>query len=251
MKRYRLLGQHTLVDLDVVEDMVEAAGLNGVEVVYEIGTGSGVLTERLCSLAGSVVSCEVDEALYRVALSRLDKKNLRLVRGDGFDMDVKFDVFVSSLPYYCSTRFVRWLLNKKFKRAVVLLQKEFVEKMLAEVGGRCYKAVSVLARYSFNITPIRDVPPDAFTPKPKVQSTLVLITPKPNRSLSKEVVQTVYKLFTLRRKKVLTALKMLTKNAEVCTLPLQPALLTKRVASLTPKEVVELAKMLVDHFGAL
>ncbi|MEM2883112.1 MAG: 16S rRNA (adenine(1518)-N(6)/adenine(1519)-N(6))-dimethyltransferase RsmA [Nitrososphaerales archaeon] len=248
MRRPRLLGQHTLVDSNVVEAMVEAAELEGCEVVYEIGTGSGVLTRRLCSLAGKVVSCEVDEALYRVALSKLDAKNLKLIRGDGFDADVKFDVFISSLPYYCSSRFVKWLIGKKFNRAVVLLQKEFVQKLLAEVGGKYYRAISVLAQYAFNITPIRDVPPDAFTPKPKVQSTLVLITPKPNRSISKEITQTIYKLFALRKKKVSTAFKMLVKNSKICALPIHPTLLAKRVASLTPEEAVELAKLLVDCF---
>lgn len=247
MRKYRALGQHALVDLAVVDAMVEAAELRGDEVVYEIGTGSGVLTNRLCSLARRVISCEVDEALFSAALGRLNQTNLTLVKADGFDVDVEFDVFVSSLPYYCSSRFVRWLLGKKFNRAVVLLQKEFVEKLLAGVGERWYRAVSVLAQYSFDIKPVRDVPPDSFTPKPKVQSTIVVIKPKQNGTLSKVVIQAVYRLFALRNKKVSTALKMLTRKSDLGPLQLQADLLNKRIDELTPEEAVGLAKILAER----
>jgi 16S rRNA (adenine1518-N6/adenine1519-N6)-dimethyltransferase len=245
MKRRRFLGQHTLIDPTVASAIVEAAELKGDEVVYEIGTGSGVLTERLCKAASRVISSEIDEELYNAALSRLNYPNLTLVKGDGFDLDVEFDVFVSSLPYSCSSRFVRWLLGKKFKRAVVLLQKDFVDKLLAKVGSKNYRAVSVLAQYAFNITPILNVPPDAFTPKPKVHSSVVVMTPKPNINLSEETVKAVYKLFALRNKKVSKALKILTNDvAERLT----QDLLDKRIATLTPQEAITLANLLINIY---
>jgi len=246
MRRRRLLGQHTLIDPTVVSAIVEAAELKGDEVVYEIGTGSGVLTEKLCKAAGRVISSEIDEKLYYAALSRLNYPNLTLVKGDGFDLDVEFDVFVSSLPYRCSSRFVRWLLGKRFKRAVVLLQKDFVDKLLAKVGSECYRAVSVLAQYAFNISPILEVPPNAFTPKPKVRSSVVVITPKPNINLSGEIVKAVYKIFTLRKKKVSTALKILTNGVELRRLTQD--LLDKRVAALDPSEAIRLAELLVKRY---
>ncbi len=246
MNRRRLLGQHTLIDPTVVNAIVKAAELKGDEVVYEIGTGSGALTEQLCKAASSVISTEIDEKLYNAALSRLNYPNLILVKGDGFNIDVAFDVFVSSLPYRSSSRFIRWLLGKRFKRAVVLLQKDFVDKLLAEVGSKHYRAVSVLAQYAFNISPILSVPPTAFSPKPKVHSSVVVVTPKPNVDLSGEVVKTVYKLFALRKKKVSTALKILTKDVELGCLPQD--LLVKRIAALTPSEAIGLAELLVKRY---
>jgi len=249
MSRRRILGQHTLIDPLVIEAVVKAADLKGDEVVYEIGTGSGVLTDKLCRLAGVVISSEIDERLYIAALSSLNHPNLILIRGDGFEIDVNFDVFVSSLPYHFSAKFVRWLLSKRFKRAVVLLQKDFVDKLLAKVGCEYYRAVSALAQYALNVSPILTVSPNAFTPRPKVQSSLVVITPKHNAELSEEIKRTVYKLFAFRKKKVSTALKILKKNAALNYPLLPPDLLTKRVAALTPAEVVKLAEILVDHFG--
>jgi ribosomal RNA small subunit methyltransferase A len=249
MSRRRLLGQHTLIDPFVIDAMVDAAELKGDEVVYEIGTGSGVLTERLCRVAGVVISSEIDDGLYDAASSRLNCPNLTLIRGDGFKLDVDFDVFVSSLPYHFSTKFVRWLLSKKFKRAVVLLQKDFVYKLLAKVGCAYYRAVSVLAQYALNVSLILDVSPDAFTPRPKVRSSLVVITPKHNVELSEEVRRTVYKLFAFRKKKVSTALKILTKDAALNQPVLTPDLLTKRVAALTPSEVIKLAEILVERYA--
>ena len=249
MNRRRILGQHTLIDPMVIDTIVEAAELKGDEVVYEIGTGSGVLTDKLCRLAGVVISSEIDERLYSAALSRLNHPNLILIRGDGFEIDVNFDIFVSSLPYHFSTKFVRWLLGKRFRRAVVLLQKDFVDKLLAKVGCGYYRAVSVLAQYALNVSPILDVPSDAFTPRPKVQSSLVVITPKHTVELSEEIKRTVYKLFAFRKKKVSTALKILTKDAALIHPDLTPDLLTKRVAALSPPEAVKFAKILVEHFG--
>jgi len=247
MSRRRSLGQHTLIDSTIVNAIIDAAELKGDEIVYEIGTGNGVLTEKLCRAAGRVISAEVDEKLYNVASSRLNYPNLTLVKGDGFDIDVTFDVFVSSLPYRSSSRFIRWLLGKKFKRAVVLLQKDFVDKLLAKVGSKHYRAVSVLAQYAFNLSPILSVPPDAFSPKPRVHSSVIVMTPKLNIQLSCEVVKTVYKLFALRKKKVSTALKILTKGVEIGCLTQD--LLEKRITALTPAEAVELAELLVKHYG--
>ena len=246
MSRRRSLGQHTLIDPTVVSAIVEAAELKGEEVVYEIGTGSGVLTEKLCKAAGRVISSEIDEKFYNAALSKLNYPNLTLVKGDGFGIDVEFDVFVSSLPYHCSSRFVRWLLGKRFKRAVVLLQKDFVDKLLAKVGSECYRAVSVLAQYAFTISPILNVPPDAFTPKPKVHSSVVVMIPRPRINLSEEVVKAVYKLFALRKKKVSTALKILTDCAELGHLTQN--LLDRRVAFLAPSEAISLAELLVKRY---
>jgi len=247
MNRRRLLGQHTLIDPTVVNAIVEAAELKGDEIVYEIGTGSGALTERLCKAAGIVISAEIDEKLYNDALSRLNYPNLTLVKGDGFKIDVEFDVFVSSLPYSCSSRFVRWLLGKRFKRAIVLLQKDFVDKLLAKVGSKYYRAVSVLAQYAFNISPILNVPPDAFTPKPRVYSSVVVITPKLNINLSEEIVKAVYKLFAMRNKKISTALKILANGVE--SRQLAQDLLDKRVATLAPSEAITLAELLIRRYG--
>ncbi len=244
MKR-RLLGQHKLVDVSVMDAMLEAAGLSGSEVVYEIGTGDGTLTERLCRDAAHVISCEADLDLYNATLKRLAQPNLTLIRGDGFTVEADFDILVSSLPYSQSQRFVKWLLEKRFKRAVVLLQKEFVDKMLAKPGRRDYRAVSALAQYAFDIKRIINVPPSSFYPRPRVSSTLVVIEPKPDRSIGRDVQRAVFKLFSLRRKRLPTALRLLGVDSSLCSINVDSSLLSRPVGALSPDALVRLAQALV------
>src|SRR3970040_652750 len=139
IKRKRL-GQHFLVTQSVAKKIVDAAGITKKDTVLEIGTGKGILVPLLCEKAGKVISIESDSFLYDLAREKFsDITNLTLLHSDGFEADVKFTIFVSNLPYSKSRDAMEWLVQKKFRRAVVMVQKEFAEK-IAEKN----KDVSVL-----------------------------------------------------------------------------------------------------------
>src|SRR3972149_9503205 len=128
IKRKRL-GQHFLTSQSVAKKIVDAAGITKKDIVLEIGTGKGILVPLLCEKSGKVVSIESDLELYNKAKEKFsDITNLTLVHGDGFESDEKFTIFVSNLPYSKSREAMEWLVQKKFRRAVVMVQKEFAEK---------------------------------------------------------------------------------------------------------------------------
>ncbi len=147
MKRRRL-GQHYLVDAEVVARMVDGAGIRPGEKVLEIGTGKGVVTKALAGLGAEVEAFEVDRENYAETLRALGEASVRVHLGDAFEQRPTFDVLVSSLPYSESSRFVEWISGLEYDRAVVLLQEDFVRKLLAPPGSRDYKAVSALAQIS-------------------------------------------------------------------------------------------------------
>src|SRR3990172_6143191 len=129
IKRQRL-GQHFLHSQSVAKKIVEAACITKKDVVLEIGTGKGILVPLLCEKAGHVVSIESDLELYNIAKEKFsDIANLTLLHGDGFESDAKFTIFVSNLPYSKSRDALEWLVRKKFRQAVVMVQKEFFEKI--------------------------------------------------------------------------------------------------------------------------
>src|SRR5262245_45010095 len=135
-----------LADPRVLAGIIDAATLSGNEIVVEGGTGSGILTAELCKVAKGVISFEVDKNLYCLAKTRLQFQNLELVNSDLFKTrDLGFDVFVSNLPYSRSRDAIEWLATKRFKRAIVMVQQEFVEKLVAGPGSRNYRAISALA----------------------------------------------------------------------------------------------------------
>jgi len=224
------LGQHFLADRSVLERIVQACDLRGAEIVCEAGTGTGVLTRELCKRAGRVVSYEVDRGLFRRAKS-MEEPNLKLVNGDIFkEKDVAFDMFVSNLPYSQSRQAFEWLAVRKFDRAIVMVQKEFAEKLRARPGERNYRAMSAIASHCFSIDPLFDVGAGAFEPRPKVDSTVLKITPV--RTASKQQVRNANLLFSKRNKKASTVATKMGVKADFGQ---------RRVFQLEPAEIMELA----------
>lgn len=246
MNRRRRLGQHILVDTAVQDSIIKAAELEGSEVVYEIGTGLGSMTRKLCGIVARVISSELDPNLHKEASERLREfRNLTLIRGDGFSIDVKFNVLISNLPYSESARFIKWLLSQKIKRAVVLVQKEFAEKIIAKPGSKVYRAITVLAQYAFDIIPLDNVQPEAFSPPPKVLSKILVFKPKTINPLSDGVQKKVNLLFSYRRKRVSTAVKHILGPSALTLDIWEDKVLDKRVKDLTIVELVDLATYLV------
>jgi len=226
MKRRRL-GQHYLVDPEVVERIVRYSEIKKDERVLEIGTGRGVLTRRLAGLGKSLEAYEVDEENYAATKASLPEGvSLRL--GDGFEGRQRFDVLVSSLPYSESATFVEWLAESTFRRAVVLLQEDFVDKVLAPPGARDYRAVSAISQISTEAEVLGRVGPRAFSPPPKVMSVVVRFLPRVR--MDPREVANVKRLFSLRRRKADSALAELGMGAG-------GDFGERRVNSLTPDEV--------------
>ncbi|HZW85521.1 MAG TPA: rRNA adenine N-6-methyltransferase family protein [Nitrososphaerales archaeon] len=199
MKRRRL-GQHYLVDDEVAERMVGYADIRPGDRVLEIGTGRGNLTTKLAVLAGSLEAYEIDTDNYAATKDALTGSRVRLHLGDGFASKHQFDVLVSSLPYSESSTFVEWLAGSDYKRAVVLLQEDFVRKLTASPGTRDYRGISALAQISARITELERVGRRAFSPAPKVTSVVTLF--QPLLKVSHTEASRIGKLFSLRRRQV-------------------------------------------------
>jgi 16S rRNA (adenine1518-N6/adenine1519-N6)-dimethyltransferase len=209
--------------------MIRLASIGQYDRVLEIGTGKGALTRKLQGLSNHFEAFELDESNY-LATRELGLDGLVLHRGDGFADSREFDVLVSSLPYSESSNFVEWLSRHRYKRAVVLLQKDFVDKLLAPPGEDRYRAVSVISQISSDVRLKLEVARVAFDPPPKVSSAVVVITPK--ETLSVDQIRMVKMLFSQRRRKLSAALKRLGLEGGQ-TDPLQ---LAKRVQELSASE---------------
>jgi 16S rRNA (adenine1518-N6/adenine1519-N6)-dimethyltransferase len=232
--RRRKLGQHYLVDPDVIRKMIGAASILPTESVVEIGTGKGTLTRELAGLCSRLDGYEVDRENYLETLSKVRGSKAFIHLADAFEERPDFDVLVSSLPYSRSQDFIEWISQAKYDRAVVLLQEDFVRKVLSPPGTRNYRAVSAIAQISSEMKEMGRVGSGAFQPPPKVGSQLVMMRPKVR--LTEEQVSVVKKLFSLRRREVSSVLARF-------ALPGGPEERGgRRVYSLTPAEVYEICQ---------
>ena len=238
-------GQNFLIDQNMIKKMISLADLNENDTVYELGTGHAVLTALLCQKSKYVVSSEIDKNLYESAKIKLSKnQNLELMHIDGLKYTDNFSIFISSLPFSESERFIRWLAERDFRRAVVILQKEFVDKLTSKSNTPYYRAISVISQYCFNIEEIEILSPNCFIPKPKVYSKIVVFTPK--NQLNSLEMQSIKKLFSYRRKKLGTAIKMMTSNQFYSQNSSKYNIdLSHRLDDLSPEDIVLIIKKFI------
>ncbi len=175
----KALGQNFLTSRRVAK--AEAAHALGKNVL-EIGPGYGMLTRELCMTAKRVVAVEKDKAICASLKMEMKQRNLKILNKDFFDASEEelmlgsTQIVVSNIPYSISSKVIEWLSVHKME-AVLCLQKEFVEHMLARQGTSKYSRLSVMSHLFFSITKIMDVSRGNFSPMPKVDSAIVYIKP--------------------------------------------------------------------------
>ena len=233
-------GQNFLTDERVALRHVNYAEIEKGDKVLEVGPGLGILTNILVERSDDVTCIELDDILADFIEEKYGGR-VKLIRGDAMKVDFpEFDRFVSNLPYSISTPVIFKLLEHKFKKAVVMVQKEFAERMVADVGLPDYSRLTVNMYYRADCRILETVPASRFKPRPKVDSALVEIVPRPApfKVLDEKTFFRVTEVaFNHRRKKIGTSLKaagMIPKDADI-------PFLDDRIETLTPEEIGQLA----------
>jgi 16S rRNA (adenine1518-N6/adenine1519-N6)-dimethyltransferase len=219
----KALGQHFLVDENLLGVIGRLAGLGERDVVLEVGPGLGVLTRYLADRVHVVHAVELDrslEATLREALGERD--NVRLIFGDALALDLASlqpvpTKLVANLPYNIATPLVAESLDAlpSVRRWCVMVQREVAERFFAEPRTKAYGAVSVLVQLKTRRTGFHAVPPSVFRPRPRVESALVAFDRADGPSL--ELVRPVVSAAFSHRRKTLAnavALSGLASRAE-------------------------------------
>jgi 16S rRNA (adenine1518-N6/adenine1519-N6)-dimethyltransferase len=197
-------GQNFLVDLNLHELIVKTAEVGPDDVVLEVGPGAGALTTLLAARAAAVVSVEIDPALAALTAEAVaGLPNVRVLNTDALASKSSIDPtvldnvrsglaaapgrrlkLVANLPYHIATPIVTNLLVHPElcpSRLVITIQLELAERMRAEPQQEAYGALSVLVQALADCTVVRTLPPTVFWPRPKVDSAVVLIVPRPEK----------------------------------------------------------------------
>ena len=221
----KALGQNFLLDLNLTGRIARSAGdLSGVTVI-EIGPGPGGLTRALLnSDAAVVVAVERDNRCI-VALADLvaaAEGRLRLIEGDALEVDPEAiapapRAIVANLPYNVATPLlIGWLKRiEQFRSLTLMFQREVADRLSAKPGTKAYGRLSVIAQWRAEVRPMFNLPGRAFTPPPKIESTVVQFIPRlstePAEFAAMEAVTAA--AFGQRRKMLRASLKSL-GNAE-------------------------------------
>ena len=216
------LGQHFLVDRNILNKVIRTAQVGKEDVVVEVGPGLGEMTLALARLAKQVIAVEIDAKLAEILKKKLaDCPNVEVVKNDILKVDFKYFFkkegrpvkVVANLPYQISTPLLFRFIEAKeaFSTLTLMLQREVAERMAASPGGKEYGTLSVLLQMFLDLSARFFIPPSAFFPSPKVESAVVHMVwkEKPmietnNEEWFKRVVKAC---FGYRRKTLVNALK--------------------------------------------
>ncbi|SCG86754.1 16S rRNA (adenine(1518)-N(6)/adenine(1519)-N(6))-dimethyltransferase RsmA [Methanobacterium congolense] len=249
-------GQNYLINPGILSRIVKSAELSTEDTVLEIGAGIGTLTLPLAERAKKVVAVEQDIKIADVLKKRLDDldiHNVEVIVGDATQIDFpEFNKVVSNLPYKISSPITFKLLEHDFESAVLMYQKEFAERMVAEPGNKNYSRLSVMMHFGAKVTMLFDVPPSAFIPQPKVSSAVIKLTPDKREGACDEDTfkKTSRALFQHKRKKVANALLdsfheiQVTdkKTAKKIVSSLDPNIISERAVNLNPEEILKISR---------
>lgn len=183
-------GQNFLIDANILENIISAAGVNKNDCVLEIGPGIGTMTQYLCENAREVVAVEIDKKLIPIlqedTLSSYD--NITVINEDILKVDVNAIVkeknggkpikVVANLPYYITTPIIMGLFESHvpLESITIMVQKEVAERMQVGPGTKDYGALSLAVQYYAKPQVMMIVPASCFMPRPNVDSAVIKLT---------------------------------------------------------------------------
>ncbi len=250
------LGQNFTVDIDLLRRLISYASIAKDDVVLEVGAGLGFLTQLLAGECKKVIAVEVDPKLVRILKKQFrNLQNLELIEGDILKVSLPpFNKVVSTPPYSISSPLLFRLLERsEFDYAVLVLQKEFAERLAASVGSKDYGRLTVTIYYRADVELLDYVPRTMFYPPPDVDSMIVRLKPRepPFQVEDEETFfELVQVLFTQRNKKVRNALIPFLRKREITRkdaveLADSTVYRAKRVRELAPEDFAILMSMLL------
>ena len=208
----KLLGQNFMVEPSIYCKLCVYASLDVSDVVLDAGSGFGFLSSFLADKCKAVIAVEKDPqvaAALRDQVKGFD--NVTVIEGDVLKVDLPdFNKVIAIPPYQISTHLVEWLLQRKMNCAVIIVQKEFAEKLNAGVGSDQYGWLTVQTNVHAEAQLLDAVPKEMFFPAPKVDSVILRLTPRCKRQFEVRdeafFKQLTKWLFTQRNKKLSKAL---------------------------------------------
>ena len=225
IKAKKSLGQNFLIDENILEKLVSVCKIENKNIL-EVGPGTGNLTKYILKRKPATLTViEKDKKLSEILIKNFDNK-IKIINSDILDLNAyefnqnnKLTVF-GNLPYNISTEIIcNWVINLKkevwFNELVLMFQKEVADRIIAKENTSQFGRLAVLINWRLNIKKVFDISPNSFSPRPKIDSTVLYFTPKNifqkfKNSKNIEIVTRTF--FNQRRKMIKNPLKQLFKN---------------------------------------
>lgn len=254
------LGQNFLSNSTVSHEIVKKSEIDENDVIIEIGTGNGILTEEIARKAKKVITFEIDERLKPLLEERFEgSKNVEIHFEDFLNTDLsKFkDIpklkYIANIPYYISSKILEKIFEEspKFEYAIFMFQKEFGQRLMAK-SKKSYSPLSIFVQTYCTVERIMDVSKNNFIPIPKVDSVILKFNPvyKYVEEIDpKDFMKFVHICFSKRRKTIKNNLKEIIPDTEkyITEVQIDPS---SRPEDIPIETYIQLYKKLLGRRGA-
>ncbi|WP_455950986.1 16S rRNA (adenine(1518)-N(6)/adenine(1519)-N(6))-dimethyltransferase RsmA [Eubacterium sp.] len=255
-------GQNFLIDSNVLENIVEAAGITKDDFVLEIGPGIGTMTQYLCESARQVLAVEIDKMLIPILEDTLSEyDNVEVINQDVLKVDIKSLVeeknngrpikVVANLPYYITTPIIMGLFESKvpIESITIMVQKEVADRMQTGPGSKDYGALSLAVQYYADAKVMLNVSATCFMPRPNVDSAVIKLTRHQESPVEVKDESLMFRIirasFNQRRKTLVNGLK---NSSE---LDFSKEEITEAIKSIGKAENIRGEKLTLEEFAKL
>ena len=244
-------GQNFLVDNNLLDKIIKTINVKDSENVLEIGPGHGALSEKLVDVSKSLSMIEIDPDLIKILevhdkLSDSKIINQDILKVNLKSLEIENPVVVGNIPYNITSPIIFWLIDHldDWDRAYLMVQKEVAHRLSAKIGTKDYSRVTVMTSLFFDISICFNISPNVFLPRPKVQSSFILIEKREDFNKktvdTKKFSQVVRMAFNQRRKMLRNSLSALNINHDMCKIDF-----TRRPEQLTVDEFIDISNNII------
>ena len=249
-KHKKRLGQNFLHDKNVINKIINSFELNKADLFLEIGPGEGALTTPLIEKIKNITLIEKDKDLVPYLENQYNSNQVKVINQDILKCDLSNIIksnmrIIGNLPYNISTEIIFKLLpySKNIKDIHFMLQKEVVDRIVANPGTKIYGRLSIMTQVYFMVKKLFDISPNVFIPKPKVESGYIRLIPR-NYAFKdilheKKFKDLVTMVFTARRKMIKTSLRGIIHDDLLNKLSINPS---ARPETLTVQNYLDISK---------
>ncbi|MBT3549288.1 MAG: 16S rRNA (adenine(1518)-N(6)/adenine(1519)-N(6))-dimethyltransferase RsmA [Gammaproteobacteria bacterium] len=249
-KHKKRLGQNFLHDKNVINKIINSFELNKDDLFLEIGPGEGALTTPLIEKIKNITLIEKDKDLVPYLENQYNSNQVKVINQDILKCDLSNIIksnmrIIGNLPYNISTEIIFKLLpySKNIKDIHFMLQKEVVDRIVANPGTKIYGRLSIMTQVYFMVKKLFDISPNVFIPKPKVESGYIRLIPR-NYAFKdilheKKFKDLVTMVFTARRKMIKTSLRGIIHDDLLNKLSINPS---ARPETLTVQNYLDISK---------
>lgn len=248
----KLLGQNFMIEPSLYSKLCTYASLSDSDVVLDAGAGFGFMARSLATKCKTVIAVEKDPQVALVLREQLKNvSNVKIMEGDVLKVKLPaFNKVIAVPPYYLSSHLITWIIERAVVCAVLILQKEFAERLVAPVGSKVYGWLAVTTYRKAEVQLLDEVPKALFYPQPEVDSVIVRLRPwsKVPFEVNDEGLFTrmVKWLFTQRNKKLDNAIApFIIKELEVTKAE------SKKIANNLPFFDKRIRELSPEDFGAV